>query len=140
MREVSVGGQLVLLVRTQGQYHAVGSKCSHYNGSLVKGKGRAILPQLKLTSNFIMHLNIHIHLVCDEVITSSSGAAGALLGDKVRCPLHGACFNVRTGDIEEYPGLDCLPSYKVTDRSHTNYEYHYKMCYCCGRHQLPAVL
>lgn len=38
---------------------------------------------------------------------------GALVGDRVRCPFHGACFNIKTGDIEEYPGLDCLPSYKV---------------------------
>ncbi|XP_035478835.1 apoptosis inducing factor mitochondria associated 4 isoform X1 [Scophthalmus maximus] len=38
---------------------------------------------------------------------------GTLVGDRVRCPFHGACFNVRTGDIEEYPGLDSLPSYKV---------------------------
>ena len=42
-----------------------------------------------------------------------SGYSGALLGNKVRCPFHGACFNVMTGDIEEFPGLDCLPSYKV---------------------------
>ncbi|XP_068440484.1 apoptosis inducing factor mitochondria associated 4 [Clinocottus analis] len=74
MKEVIVGDQQVLLVRTQGQYSAVGSKCSHYNAPLVKG---------------------------------------VLVGDRVRCPFHGACFNVRTGDIEEYPGLDCLPSYKV---------------------------
>ncbi|XP_054456346.1 apoptosis inducing factor mitochondria associated 4 [Anoplopoma fimbria] len=74
MKEVTVGEQKVLLVRTQGQYSAVGSKCSHYNAPLVKG---------------------------------------ALVGDRVRCPFHGACFNVRTGDIEEYPGLDSLPSYKV---------------------------
>ncbi|XP_054650213.1 apoptosis inducing factor mitochondria associated 4 [Dunckerocampus dactyliophorus] len=38
---------------------------------------------------------------------------GALVGNKVRCPFHGACFNVKTGDIEEYPGLDSLPCYKV---------------------------
>uniref|UniRef100_A0AAY4D0X3 Rieske domain-containing protein n=1 Tax=Denticeps clupeoides TaxID=299321 RepID=A0AAY4D0X3_9TELE len=38
---------------------------------------------------------------------------GALLGDRVRCPWHGACFNIKTGDIEDYPGLDCLPAYKV---------------------------
>lgn len=42
-----------------------------------------------------------------------SNNPGALVGDRVRCPFHGACFNVRTGDIEEYPGLDSLPSYKV---------------------------
>uniref|UniRef100_A0A8C6SF68 Apoptosis inducing factor mitochondria associated 4 n=1 Tax=Neogobius melanostomus TaxID=47308 RepID=A0A8C6SF68_9GOBI len=34
---------------------------------------------------------------------------GVLLGDRVRCPFHGACFNVKTGDIEDYPGLDSLP-------------------------------
>uniref|UniRef100_A0AAQ4PFR5 Apoptosis inducing factor mitochondria associated 4 n=1 Tax=Gasterosteus aculeatus aculeatus TaxID=481459 RepID=A0AAQ4PFR5_GASAC len=73
MKEVTVGDQKVLLVRTRGQYSAVGSQCSHYNAPLVKG---------------------------------------VLVGDRVRCPFHGACFNVRTGDIEEYPGLDCLPSYK----------------------------
>uniref|UniRef100_A0A3Q3GWW2 Apoptosis inducing factor mitochondria associated 4 n=1 Tax=Labrus bergylta TaxID=56723 RepID=A0A3Q3GWW2_9LABR len=40
---------------------------------------------------------------------------GALVGDRVRCPFHGACFNVRNGDIEEFPGLDSLPSYKVKE-------------------------
>nr|XP_046244886.1 apoptosis inducing factor mitochondria associated 4 [Scatophagus argus]XP_046244887.1 apoptosis inducing factor mitochondria associated 4 [Scatophagus argus]XP_046244888.1 apoptosis inducing factor mitochondria associated 4 [Scatophagus argus]XP_046244889.1 apoptosis inducing factor mitochondria associated 4 [Scatophagus argus] len=74
MKEVTVGGQKVLLVCTRGQYSAVGSQCSHYSAPLVKG---------------------------------------ALVGDRVRCPFHGACFNVRTGDIEEYPGLDSLPCYKV---------------------------
>ncbi|XP_076591782.1 apoptosis inducing factor mitochondria associated 4 [Chaetodon auriga] len=74
MKEVTVGEQKVLLVRTHGQYSAVGSQCSHYNAPLAKG---------------------------------------ALVGNRVRCPFHGACFNIRTGDIEEYPGLDSLPSYKV---------------------------
>ncbi|XP_029111504.1 apoptosis inducing factor mitochondria associated 4 [Scleropages formosus] len=39
---------------------------------------------------------------------------GALSGGRVRCPWHGACFNVKTGDIEEYPGLDCVAHHKVT--------------------------
>lgn len=39
---------------------------------------------------------------------------GVLEGNRVRCPFHGACFNVHTGDIEDYPGLDSLPCYKVT--------------------------
>nr|NP_001074169.1 apoptosis inducing factor mitochondria associated 4 [Danio rerio]AAI29325.1 Zgc:158614 [Danio rerio] len=38
---------------------------------------------------------------------------GTLIGDRVRCPFHGACFNTKTGDIEEFPGLDCLPKFKV---------------------------
>ncbi|XP_051956695.1 apoptosis-inducing factor 3 [Xyrauchen texanus] len=38
---------------------------------------------------------------------------GVLSGHRVRCPWHGSCFNVKTGDLEEYPGIDCLPCHKV---------------------------
>ncbi|KAK2882067.1 apoptosis-inducing factor 3-like [Channa argus] len=38
---------------------------------------------------------------------------GVISGNRVRCPWHGACFNVHTGDLEEYPGMDCLPCHKV---------------------------
>uniref|UniRef100_A0A671R5I1 Apoptosis-inducing factor 3-like n=1 Tax=Sinocyclocheilus anshuiensis TaxID=1608454 RepID=A0A671R5I1_9TELE len=31
----------------------------------------------------------------------------------VRCPWHGACFNITTGDIEDFPGLDSLPTFQV---------------------------
>ncbi|KAJ8280951.1 hypothetical protein GJAV_G00061420 [Gymnothorax javanicus] len=75
MREVEVGGQRVLLVRSGGEFSAIGSLCTHYGAPLSKG---------------------------------------ALLGSRVRCPWHGACFSVKTGDIEEYPGLDSLPCHKVT--------------------------
>uniref|UniRef100_M4A2A6 Apoptosis inducing factor mitochondria associated 4 n=1 Tax=Xiphophorus maculatus TaxID=8083 RepID=M4A2A6_XIPMA len=73
MKAVTVEDQKVLLVRTKGQYSAVGGRCTHYNAPLIMG---------------------------------------TLVGDRVRCPIHGACFNVKTGDIEDYPGLDCLPTYK----------------------------
>ncbi|XP_023018677.2 apoptosis-inducing factor 3 isoform X1 [Leptinotarsa decemlineata] len=37
------------------------------------------------------------------------------LGDgRLRCQWHGACFNLATGDIEDYPAVDALPCYKVT--------------------------
>ncbi|NXY50469.1 AIFM3 factor, partial [Ceuthmochares aereus] len=39
---------------------------------------------------------------------------GVLRGERLRCPWHGACFNIKTGDIEEYPALDCIPRFKVT--------------------------
>ncbi|NXN96907.1 AIFM3 factor, partial [Rhinopomastus cyanomelas] len=39
---------------------------------------------------------------------------GVLKGQRLRCPWHGACFDIRTGDIEEFPSLDCLPCFKVT--------------------------
>lgn len=32
---------------------------------------------------------------------------------RVRCPWHGACFSVKTGDIEDFPGLDSIPKFKV---------------------------
>eukprot|EP01122_Echinamoeba_exundans_P000694 TRINITY_DN10620_c0_g1_i1.p1 TRINITY_DN10620_c0_g1~~TRINITY_DN10620_c0_g1_i1.p1 ORF type:complete len:553 (+),score=111.30 TRINITY_DN10620_c0_g1_i1:47-1660(+) len=38
---------------------------------------------------------------------------GALNGTRVRCPWHGACFNIATGDIEDYPGTDALASFGV---------------------------
>ncbi|XP_065843953.1 apoptosis-inducing factor 3-like [Oscarella lobularis] len=38
---------------------------------------------------------------------------GALGDGRVRCPWHGACFNVLTGDIEDFPGLDGLACYSV---------------------------
>ncbi|XP_030602510.1 apoptosis-inducing factor 3 [Archocentrus centrarchus] len=38
---------------------------------------------------------------------------GFISGNRVRCPWHGSCFNVHTGDLEEYPGTDCLPCHKV---------------------------
>ncbi|MBN3308327.1 AIFM3 factor, partial [Amia calva] len=74
MKEVEVGKQKVLLVRSEGTYSAVGNLCTHYGAPLSKG---------------------------------------ALSGNRVRCPWHGACFNVKSGDLEEFPGLDSLPCHKV---------------------------
>lgn len=39
--------------------------------------------------------------------------SGVLTNGRVRCPWHGACFNVATGDIEDFPGLDSLPKFQV---------------------------
>ncbi|KAM4706696.1 apoptosis-inducing factor 3 [Discoglossus pictus] len=38
---------------------------------------------------------------------------GVLSKGRVRCPWHGACFNIGTGDIEDFPGLDGLPKFQV---------------------------
>ncbi|XP_052074366.1 apoptosis-inducing factor 3-like isoform X1 [Mytilus californianus] len=75
MREVDVGEGKALLVRENGQFYALGNKCTHYGAPLAKG---------------------------------------ALNNGRVRCPWHGACFNVKTGDIEDFPGLDSLPKFDVT--------------------------
>ncbi|KAH8245124.1 hypothetical protein KR032_005115 [Drosophila birchii] len=39
---------------------------------------------------------------------------GVLSSTHVRCPWHGACFDLETGDIENFPGLDSLPCHRVT--------------------------
>ncbi|XP_076472901.1 apoptosis-inducing factor 3-like isoform X2 [Babylonia areolata] len=41
---------------------------------------------------------------------------GAYCGGVLRCPWHGACFNVKTGDIEDFPGMDSLPVFQVEER------------------------
>uniref|UniRef100_A0A023F2K3 Putative apoptosis-inducing factor 3 n=1 Tax=Triatoma infestans TaxID=30076 RepID=A0A023F2K3_TRIIF len=54
---------------------------------------------------------------------------GALGNGRVRCPWHGACFNIKTGDIEDFPGLDSLPSYKVEIDSLGGVKVHAKKTY-----------
>ncbi|CAJ0939852.1 unnamed protein product, partial [Mesorhabditis belari] len=34
----------------------------------------------------------------------------------IRCPSHGAKYDVSTGDIEDFPTFNCLPTYKVFQR------------------------
>lgn len=40
-------------------------------------------------------------------------AKGILSGDRIVCPWHNACFNVATGEQQEPPALDDLPSFPV---------------------------
>ena len=38
---------------------------------------------------------------------------GALVGDRLICPWHHACFDVASGDMDQPPALDSLPSYEI---------------------------
>ncbi|KAF0302972.1 Apoptosis-inducing factor 3 [Amphibalanus amphitrite] len=38
---------------------------------------------------------------------------GVVANGRVRCPWHGACFSLATGDIEDFPGLDGVPCYQA---------------------------
>lgn len=99
-----MAGYPVLLVRNKKEFRALGSKCPHHGAPLSKGNpgsgqgGEAVSGRSALITQLWGGFSI----------------AGVLKRERLRCPWHGACFNIKTGDIEEYPSLDCLPCFKVT--------------------------
>src|ERR1700733_9788174 len=48
-------------------------------------------------------------------------AEGLIVGDTVRCPLHHACFSLRTGDALRAPALDPVSAWKVEQREGSVY-------------------
>ncbi|WP_373999331.1 FAD-dependent oxidoreductase [Bdellovibrio bacteriovorus] len=77
-----IGDEPVLLVRHEGDYFAVGAKCSHYGGPL---------------------------------------EAGIVTGDKVMCPWHHSCFDLRTGEALKAPALSPIPAWHVEVRDNKVY-------------------
>ena len=51
----------------------------------------------------------------DDVCTHDGGpiAEGALEGDVIECPRHGAKFNVKTGAVLALPAISPVPTYAV---------------------------
>src|SRR5579862_2782302 len=46
-------------------------------------------------------------------------AEGLIVGDTVRCPLHHACFSLRTGEALRAPALDPVAAWRVERRDGT---------------------
>lgn len=137
MREVELGWGKVLLVKDNGEFHALGHKCPHYGAPLVKGElsqdtrevGRD-LPEgclgppwtLRVSSisgvswavgksqQLLGHRREGLLLVAPA---QHHPPPGVLSRGRVRCPWHGACFNISTGDLEDFPGLDSLHKFQV---------------------------
>ncbi len=48
-------------------------------------------------------------------------AEGLIVGDTVRCPLHHACFSLRTGEALRAPALDPVSAWRVEQRDGSDY-------------------
>ncbi|EPS30927.1 hypothetical protein PDE_05880 [Penicillium oxalicum 114-2] len=68
----------VLVVKHDGQAHAMSPRCTHYGAPLKNG---VVAPDGRIT-----------------------------------CPWHGACFNIKTGDVEDAPALDALKKFDIFER------------------------
>lgn len=98
MREVDLGSGRALLIKQRGEFSAIGHKCPHYGAPLVKGESLVVPPPHPPP----------------RFPNGGLVPSGVLSKGHVRCPWHGACFNIATGDIEDFPGLDSLPTFQVT--------------------------
>lgn len=95
-RLVEVGETKVLLIKTaEDQFAALGNVCSHYGAPLING---LFTFWLLSSAGIILCFSFHV---------------GVYHNGHISCPWHGACFNVKSGDIEEFPGCDSLPTYEV---------------------------
>jgi len=55
------------------------------------------------------------YFATDDTCTheEASLSEGVLFGDVVECPLHGAAFNVRSGEVEAFPAVVPVATYPV---------------------------
>ncbi|EFX02981.1 aif-like mitochondrial oxidoreductase [Grosmannia clavigera kw1407] len=66
-------------------------------------------------------------------------AKGVLTANgRITCPWHGACFNAKTGDVEDAPALDYLPTFQVAERDGAVYVTGDKVAIQSGRRK-PTI-
>jgi 3-phenylpropionate/trans-cinnamate dioxygenase ferredoxin subunit len=62
----------------------------------------------------IFHVDGHFYATADVCThEEASLSEGELEGEIVECPLHGARFNVRTGEVKSLPAVVWLKTYPV---------------------------
>lgn len=89
-------GKIIVVRESEDTFAAVGSTCSHYGAPLINGQ----LTHFKLEFFLLFPLFFNVTL-------------GVVYKGYISCPWHGACFNLHSGDIEEFPGCDSIPAYGV---------------------------
>lgn len=93
-----------LLVQTQkGDFHALAPRCTYVASNNINIKQRYNVDDFLCQCR---HYKAPLH-------------KGILYENTVTCPWHAACFNVETGDIEDGPVLDALPTYKTSVKGGT---------------------
>ncbi len=78
------------------------------------GTGAAKRVEVQGRKIALCNLDGEIHAV-DDTCTheEASLSAGEIVGDEIECPLHGACFNIRTGEAACLPAIENLQTYPV---------------------------
>ncbi len=46
---------------------------------------------------------------------------GGLVGDRIKCPLHGATFDVKTGEAKSLPAVKAVPTHEIKIEDGTVY-------------------
>lgn len=92
-RLLNVDGKEVALFNVEGRYYAIGNKCSHRSGPLVRGRVETV------------------PVAPPEV--GPGLPAGQATVVAVRCPVHGWLFDLSTGACLTRPSAS-IPTYPVT--------------------------
>ena len=62
----------------------------------------------------LIHLDDGIYAIDDTCShAEASLAEGEIISDNVKCPLHGAEFDVRTGEVKSFPAVVGVQNYKT---------------------------
>ncbi|PIO75231.1 rieske [2Fe-2S] domain protein [Teladorsagia circumcincta] len=64
----------------------------------------------------VINDNGRLYAVTGVCSYNDSLEQGIYYNGRIRCALHGACYNVRTGELEDYPALDSLYTYNVKEQ------------------------
>ncbi|KXS22367.1 hypothetical protein M427DRAFT_50697 [Gonapodya prolifera JEL478] len=96
------------------------------------GSGKAVLYRVGDEYHATSHLCPHYKAPLIKGVLSQDG--------RIMCPWHGACFNTKTGDIEDGPSIDGLQSYETKVKGRAVYIKATDTAIAAGRRGPPAAV